>query len=418
MRRYGAVSALIEFSVWLPVPVLILHMTDRGLDLGVIGLMFAIRSILVVLLELPSGGLADAIGRKPVAMLAQLFTLASFIAILFVGGPGLLFVYTLLQGVGSALHSGALDAWFVESLNRAEQGADVQKALAGITAVQAVAMLAGAALGGWLPAAFSGFSLPWPMSAFGITIMASIAFRLAALAATQALVREPARSEGETAASVPLIVRDAISLITRLRPVPWLLAASLTSGVALISLETFWQPVAALTFGGAAEDSAAFGMLGTMMGAAILVGSLAVSRWGGRFPGGPVWLALVSQVLKGLSMLGLTLSLGPAGLAVFLMLAYASTAGNNAPHDAMLHKAVPDSRRSVMLSLNSLAFFLGTAIGSSVLGALAGSSGPALALAVGGFVTLAGSLFYLGLRRQPAVSAESGGTGIEQGSQV
>lgn len=403
LLRYALVTAATEFSVWLPIPVLILHMNERGLDLAVIGLMFAIRSLMVVLLEIPSGGLADAIGRKPVAMAAQVFTLLSFAVVLYLAGPAMLLLYALLQGVGSALHSGALDAWFVESLKRADAGADIQANIARITAVQACAMLAGAAVGGWLPSLFAGSGLPWPLAAFGVTMFASLVFRVVALAVTQALIdeRRTERASLSQALQVPGIMRDAVRLVTTLRPVPWLLLASLVSGVALISLETFWQPVAALTFGGDAGDSAAFGLLGTLVGVAILGGSLAVARWGSKFPGGSVGLALASQAVKGAAMILMTVFAGPVGLAVFLLLSYAAAAGNNAPHDTLLHAAIPDERRSVMLSLGSLAFYLGTAIGSGVLGWIAEARSPLLALALGGAATLLGSLFYLGLRGTP-----------------
>ncbi len=400
LLRYSIVSFVVEFSVWLPVPVLILHMNERGLDLAVIGLMLAIRSLLVVALEIPSGGLADAIGRKPVAVAAQVFTLASFVVLLYLAGPGLLLAYAVLQAVGSALHSGALDSWFVESLKRADEHVDIQRNLARVTAVQAVAMLLGAGLGGWIPQLAAPALLPWPLAAFGITIVASIAFRVVALLITQVVITEDRSTYTaglRGALQVPLILKDAVQLVRRLPAVPWLLLASFVSGVALISLETFWQPVAALTFGGEAESSGAFGLLGTLMGVAILAGSLLIAQWGSRFPGGPVMLAATSQGLKGTAMVLMTVFSGPAGLAVFLFLSYGATAANNAPHDTLLHRAIPDSRRSVMLSLNSLAFFLGTAVGSSSLGWLAEAASPLLALAVGGIITVLGALCYLGV---------------------
>jgi len=41
-------------------------MQDRGLTLAQVGMVSATQSIVVLLLELPTGGLADAVGRRPV----------------------------------------------------------------------------------------------------------------------------------------------------------------------------------------------------------------------------------------------------------------------------------------------------------------------------------------------------------------
>ena len=97
-------------AIMLPLAVIILHMTERGIALGLIGLVIALRSILVILLEIPSGALADSIGRKPVALISQGLTFVSILALLFLGAPGgalatsaLLVLYVVSQGVGAAM---------------------------------------------------------------------------------------------------------------------------------------------------------------------------------------------------------------------------------------------------------------------------------------------------------------------------
>ena len=64
-RRYVVLTALHWFPVGLTVPVMVLLAQVRGLTLGEIGFMFAVFGILGALLELPTGGLADVLGRRP-----------------------------------------------------------------------------------------------------------------------------------------------------------------------------------------------------------------------------------------------------------------------------------------------------------------------------------------------------------------
>lgn len=398
--RFGLLAGLQEFAIWLPLPVLVLHMSERGFDLALIGFAFGLRALLVVLLEVPTGGLADAIGRKPVALASQTLTLVSFLVLLYAGGPATAVLYALFQGVGAALHSGALDAWYVDALKRADPDASLQRHLAVVDVLQSAGMLVAAATGGALPALASGWDLPYPLAGFGIALFAGMTVRALVWALTALLVTEPPRPTTEGVAgirAVPLVLRDAVRLSRQIPVVRYLLISAGVSGVAMIALETFWQPVAALSVGSDPEGSGIFGAFGLMMGVAVLSGSLAVLRYGERFPGGPAYLAAVTQAGKGAAMLLLASQVGPFGLAAGLALSYFALSANNVPHEALLNEAIPSERRSVMLSLNSLSLFLGIAVGSTVLGVLASRFGPGLALGLAGVFTGVASVAYLGV---------------------
>ncbi len=413
--RYAALAGSLELAIALPMPVLILHMTGRGLDLALIGLAFTVRALLVVLLELPTGGLADAIGRRPVALTSQLFTLASFTVLLFVTGPVTALVYAVLQGVGSALHSGAMDAWFVDELHALDPDVPLQRHLATVDVAQAAGMLAGSAAGGLLPSLAAPLGLPWPLSGFGIALFAGVAVRALVWVATAALVREPARPRVDAARlregvrSVPSVLAGALRL-TRDEPViRWLLLAAAAGGLAMVSVETFWQPIAATVFGAAAENSQGFAVLGTLAGVAVLAGSLAVMRYGHGFPGGSAALAGASMFVRGAAMLLFAMAGGAGWLAAGLGVGYFALAASNVPHDTLLHQAVPSSRRSSMLSVHSLVFSLGIAVASGPLGWLASATSPRLALWVAGMVTLGACTAYavVGRRQREKAAAPS-----------
>lgn len=401
-RRYALLAGMLELAIAVPMPVLVLHMTGRGLDLALIGLAFTIRAVLVVLLELPTGGLADAIGRRPVALASQLFTLASFTALLFVTGPATALVYAVLQGIGAALHSGALDAWFVDELKRHDPDVALQPQLAMVDVAQSAGLLVGTAIGGLLPTLTAGLDLPWPLSGFGVALFAGVALRAVVWLLTLTMMHEPVKPQsGEVGgvAVVPAILRDAARLTRTIPEVRWLLLAAAASGLAMVSIETFWQPIAALRFGADPSDSVAYAVLGTLSGIAVLLGSVAVLRWGEKFPGGPAALAGVSMLVRGAAMLLFAMVLAPFGLGLGLTVAYFALASSNVPHDTLLHQAVPSARRSSMLSVHSLVFFLGIAVASGPLGWLATRAGPQVALMVAAVVTAAASLSYLAVAR-------------------
>lgn len=423
--RYAALAGLLELAIAVPMPVLVLHMTGRGLDLGLIGLAFTIRALLVVILELPTGGLADAIGRRPVALASQLFTLASFVLLLFVTGPLTALAYAVLQGIGSALHSGALDAWYVDQLHEIDPDVPLQSHLALVDVAQAGGMLLGSAIGGLLPSLTAGLDLPWPLSGFGISLFAGVVLRGAVWLLTLVIMREPRRtSAGQPAGTgtaeaprgvagfgaVPGILADALQLTRSSPTILWLLVAAGISGLAMVSIETFWQPIAATVYGGTAADSRPFAVLGTVTGLAVLCGSLAVLRWGEKFPGGSAALAGFSMLVRGGALLLFATAASSAGLGLGLAIAYFALATNNVPHDTLLHKAVPSARRSSMLSVHSLVFYFGIAVASGPLGWLAAQLGPRPALLVAGLITLLACVPYAVIGRLPApVRTASGG---------
>ena len=79
-----------------------LVLVERGLGLARVGVVMAVYGITTAVLELPTGGLADALGRRPVLLLS------SFLATLFMA------LVLLLRGFG-----GLCAAAFVGGLSRA-----------------------------------------------------------------------------------------------------------------------------------------------------------------------------------------------------------------------------------------------------------------------------------------------------------
>lgn len=399
--RYAALVGLLELAIAVPMPVLVLHMTGRGLDLTTIGLVLGIRALLVVLLELPTGGLADAIGRRPIALASQLFTLISFALLLFLTGPLVAFAYALFQGIGAALHSGAMDAWYVDELKRLDDETPLQPHLATVEVFQAAGLLFGTLIGGLLPSLLAGLDLPWPLSSFGIALFAGVCLRAVVWVATLALMREPVKPQGRAVGldQVPVILKDTLQLARTIPSMRWLLLAAAASGLAMVSLETFWQPIAATVFGSEAANSQPFAVLGTIGGVAVLLGSLAVLRWGLVFPGGPAALAGVSTLVRGAALMVFAVSTSAGGFGIAMAVAFFALASSNVPHDALLHKALPSSRRSSMLSVQSMVFYIGIAVASGPLGWVATQLGPRSSLMIAGCLTLVSCLAYVGVAR-------------------
>ena len=75
-RRFVALNALRWLPTGLLIPVTAVLMQSRGLSLAQIGLVMAVQGAVVIVLELPTGGLSDALGRRPVLLVASALDIA------------------------------------------------------------------------------------------------------------------------------------------------------------------------------------------------------------------------------------------------------------------------------------------------------------------------------------------------------
>lgn len=86
-RRYGRSFAVLQALKYLPlgllVPVEILVMQARDLTAAQIGVVIAVIGLTTALLELPTGGLADVLGRWLVLVTGAVVTLSSLLLLAF-----------------------------------------------------------------------------------------------------------------------------------------------------------------------------------------------------------------------------------------------------------------------------------------------------------------------------------------------
>ncbi|MCG7844321.1 MAG: MFS transporter, partial [Methanomassiliicoccales archaeon] len=179
------------FIVGITLPVLILYITDKGLDLFQAGMVMSVYSGTVILLELPTGGLSDSIGRKRVYLYSLMVSTLSGATLLFADGLPLFLVGFVLYGVARALSSGSMDAWFVDEFATKRPGGDLQKALATANIFIPLGIGTGCLLGGVLPMLASDFTsgVDW-MSPYSVNIMVMMVALVVQMVLTTVLVQE------------------------------------------------------------------------------------------------------------------------------------------------------------------------------------------------------------------------------------
>lgn len=141
---------LVSVAYSLPHSILTVILLAKGLSLSQILIIQSAYSIAIVLVEFPSGLLADNYSRKNLYSLSKLFLMIMFLIVLFSNQFYLIFAAWFCYGIAAALDSGTLDAYIINQLKLAHREAELRKFLALSNRLEIVGILLGSSLGGIL----------------------------------------------------------------------------------------------------------------------------------------------------------------------------------------------------------------------------------------------------------------------------
>jgi DHA1 family quinolone resistance protein-like MFS transporter len=364
-----------RFAMGVIVAVTALALQGRGLDVGEIGALFAVYAAVTMTAERPFGGLADGVGRKPVFLIATVASLMASVVFILSSAFWPLAASFGLVGLGRALRSGTLDAWYVEGLRARAPGVELQPLLARAQTANFVGLGFGAIVGGLLPGLVAGNDPSSPLigqTVYDVSYATGLALTVAVFSYTVLIIREPARALNGAVVlrevrAVPGTIRDGARLAVSNRVILMLLTILALMLFATNPVEVLW-PMAVQAMLDPERAAAVVGLLTAGYFLAIAVGaSLAgrVSRLLGR--GHAVTLA---AGLAALICCQIVLAWqGTLGGFVGAFVLFSVVLGlSESPAASILHAHVPDNCRSTILSIQSLLKQLGAMIGLLVLG--------------------------------------------------
>ncbi|HSH01932.1 MAG TPA: MFS transporter [Anaerolineae bacterium] len=416
MKTKGQIEKLyygVTFLQWLAVammlPLVVLFFQSRGMSLLNVAMLMTVYSGVIVLLEVPTGGLADSLGRKRVAVWAYSLDLLVSVVMLFAFSWPMMVVACMLMGVARALSSGALDAWFVDAWQGvAEAGAELQAALARVQGVTLLALALGSFIGGWLPGLFAGLPADGTavITPLTIPIVAALCLRAVVLVIVVIGVREERTAEQEVGLlagvrQVPTIIRDAVGVCREEPILPWMLGGAVIMGLSLMALETFWQPFFAVLLGGEEGQPHGVGQthwFGIIMGGNFLwgvVGSIMATPLSRLFKQQyGLLLGVMGVVQAGLLMfLSQQTSFWAAVIAFWSV--YMVMGVMNSPIGAIYNEAIPSAQRSSLLSVQSLMGHVGSISSGLVIGYIAEKWGVGAAWFVVSWLIMLSLVIYL-----------------------
>jgi MFS family permease len=380
------------FIIGISFPVLILILLEKGIDLFGAGTALACYSATTILLELPTGGLADTIGRKRTYLLSCMFSLFAGFALIVSWDLLTAALALVIYGIARALSSGTMDAWFVDEYKKEHGEQGLQKALAKAGFYTPLAIALGSLLGGALPMVFGTIHIG-NAGAYSFNLVLMISLIAVQIIVTSIIVHEAAPKGGGKAFSPAklkevLVVSAKYGFNNRITRV--LLISMAVLGFGIMSIELLWQPRVQEIIG--ESDTLVLGILAAGYFFASALGSLAATRLPEE---NQAWTMAGIRLASGLIFIIFALQAKLFGFALFYVLLYFVASVGDSPHAAIYNAQAPSEVRATLLSLQSLVMQLGAMTGSLVLGFVAQATSISTAWIVGGAVVAASCLCYV-----------------------
>ena len=411
------VFLLLTASRWFPVGLVVgvttLLPIERGLGVAQTLSLASITGAVVFALELPTGGTADALGRRPVLVTAAAVQVVAATLFCVAQDFWMFAIAAATTGLFRALDSGPLEAWFVDAVHATNPGADVDRTLSRQSAVLGGSIALGALISGglvwWHPVTvWSALTLPYVVyAALAVAHLVLVCVLLKEASAERARRgAEESRLRRAVAAArqAPAVIADGLRLVRTNRVLLALMLVEVFWSTAMVVFESL-QPIRLAELLGSEEQA------GAIMGPVASVG-WGVFALGATLAGlmarriGVVRTAMAARVLNGLGAVWMGLVAGPAALIAAYLVTYGLHGSGGPVYHALLHREAESRNRSTVLSMASMTGFATFAVAAPVLGAVSEAWSTQTAMVLGGGFSVLGVLCFVpALRRERALHA-------------
>ena len=398
-RRYLLLTGLRWLPTGLLIPIFVLIPLSRGLSLTEIGLVFAVQGLVVLAFELPTGGLSDSLGRRPVLLLASVVSLLSLGLFTIADSVPMFMGAMVLQGIYRALDSGPLEAWYVDATLAADPDAGIEHGLGRGSAVLSVAIALGALASGGLVALH-----PIPrLDPLVLPLLVALGLHGVHLIAVATLMREVPRARDRQAVAasvraVPTFIGEGLRLLRSSRVLLALVLVEAFWGFSMVTFESLFPIRLSELVGGTDAAAAIMGPVSSAAWFASAVGAAGIVAASRKI--GVARSAALLRIVQGVTIVAMGLIAGPVGVVAAYLSCYFVHGASNPMHTTLLHRQVDGPYRTTVLSMNSMVSQPAGSLGGITLSALADRAGVSAAMLVGGVICALAAPLYVPAWRQ------------------
>jgi MFS family permease len=317
----------------------------------------------MVLFEVPTGIVADTVGRRASYLLGTLTLAASTLLYVLLWQMGAPFwqwaVVSVLIGLGFTFFSGAVEAWLVDALTATGFEGELETVFGRGQIVSGAAMLIGSVAGGFI-AQLTSLGVPFVLRGAVLVVMFAVAFRL------MHDVGFAPEKGGRPITEMRKIASASIEFGWRVPAVKWLMVESLfTGGVGFYAFYAL-QPYL-LELYGDPEAYTIAGLVAAIVAGSQILGGVAAPWIRRRFQRRTsALIAMAATSTLTLALIGVIESFWPAiGLIVIWGLLFAASMPIRQTY---LNGLIPSRQRATILSFDSLTSSVGGVWSQPVLG--------------------------------------------------
>lgn len=355
-----------------------LYLQVRGLNLFEIKSIESIIIFTIFLAEVPTGVVADRIGRKWSVVMALLFQVAGEVLYLF-GESYLAFSFiAIIAGIGFAFGSGATESLVYDSLPEADREQAMKQAMGRIGAASQFAFFLAPLIGGLIVSelVLDRFLVVIFLTASSVAVAFLISLTL----------KEPSLRQDSESPDTLAIFRGGVRELRTNHDLRFIVLLTVLTATFGGSLLTFSQP-----------HFVNYGVSTFMIGAALSIGSL-LATLTQRYaylvekPFGKRAGVLFATVLPGALYLLLALAAGAVPVYLLVVLLYGVNDLKKPLYSAYQNAIIPSQNRATILSLINMFSSLYVAGLALVYGAIATRSIESAFLAIGLVIVMASLL--------------------------
>ncbi|MDG2308828.1 MAG: MFS transporter [Candidatus Binatia bacterium] len=386
---------------WFMTPVYPIFLLSKGLDLFQMNVVLATYFLATAIFEVPTGAVADVFGRRFSFILSCFVRSGAFLLYTFADSFTDCLIAEVIDAIGYTLASGALEAWAIDGIREEGDHRPTDRLFARVEMIIRGVMIVGGIAGGLL--ADIDLLLPW--------YVATVGFSLTGLYALVAM-KEPRRPKRTRSAPIfqPLVaqMRDGVAAARASRTVGILCLISAFTAAALLPVNLTWPPRLELL---SDQGYWVLGAATALLNAAAFTGAALTTRLLRHT--GREYLLFGTTLVRGLVFAAAALATQFYPVLLGLLIGELMGGAGRPAYQAWLNEHIESSRRATVLSVATMSFTLGAAIGLVALGLLARSSGFSSAWLVAAALLVIAAPGYLLLGRiaPPVVGDEASTAG-------
>jgi MFS family permease len=399
MRTYLAVVGLFNVAASLIWGVNTLFLLAAGLTLTESFVANAFFTLGMVIFEIPTGVVADTLGRR--------FSFLASLVVLSAGTLAYVWLYwmhagivpfaiaSVFLGLGFTFYSGAVEAWVVDAMAAVNSTMPLEAVFARGGQVQGAAMLIGT-LGGGVIAHFD-LAVPYVVR----TVALAACFVVAALWMRDLGFERRTFRMRQVPREMRTVARTSLADGWHRAGVRWLLLSGMVYWTFLIWGWYAWQPHFVDLFGGAVWITGVVAAGASLM---MILGNSLAPRLAARVRDRAALLAFCTVVFAaGLLGVAAADSFWPAVLA--FLVAMAAFGIHEPVRMAMVHALIPSRTRATVISFGGLMGSAGGVVSQILLADFAETNGIPAGYAIGAaWALLAIPLILLAARAEPTAA--------------